>query len=473
MRISRENKLEEKISKLQRQLDLSKKEVKSLRNKLSTSERKRKSLKADRHTNRSSVSIALQPVKRHKFSSFIVSLSVLLYVRTGCGFRGVVRILSVLKEVLCWDLVDVPTRNSIENWVKKSGLHIYNEPKSKEDKEDYALIVDESMMIGSQKLLLTLGAQSQHDGSPLSHSDVSVLGMSVRSSWNSQSVCSELEDVSGRLHHPPAYVISDNASVMNKGIRLFNVPHIRDISHTLGMFMERVYKNCDEFHSFMKELSQVKFREVMNPVAYLLPPKQRSIARFMNLSQVVNWSEKILMNFTKLTGGEKKIFSFVPRYASLIDELRDVVSCVRSIEHQIKHNGLSHRSMKNCINLVKRDLSFGNERMIKIAEQIVDWLSVEIRKLPSEKTCWNASSDIIESIFGVYKNRKSPNPLHGVTTFVLLLPLHTRIGTNGKMGSFDFKNSLESVFMSDIERWKKEKLTENLVYKRIEKLKAA
>jgi transposase-like protein len=181
-----------------------------------------------------------------------------------------------LKELLNWDL-DIPCHNSIENWVKKSGLSIYKEPKNKNGDEDYALVVDESMMIGSQKMLLTLGVKAQHEGRPLSHGDVEVLGMSVRQSWNSEAVCSELEDVSRRLNGRPSYVISDNASVMNKSIRDFNVPHIRDISPTLGVFMERVYKKSEEFNNYMKELAQVKFREIMNHVAYLLPPKQRTV----------------------------------------------------------------------------------------------------------------------------------------------------------------------------------------------------
>jgi hypothetical protein len=222
-----------------------------------------------------------------------------------------------LKELLNWDL-DIPCHNSIENWVKKSGLSIYKEPKNKNVDEDYALVVDESMMIGSQKMLLTLGVKAQHEGSPLSHGDAEVLGMSVRQSWNSEAICSELDDASSRLNRRPSYVISDNASVMNKSIRDFNVPHIRDISHTLGMFMERVYKKSEEFNNYMKELAQVKFREVMTPVAYLLPPKQRTIARFMNLSKVVDWSGKILENYTKLTKKERNTFSFIPRYASLM-----------------------------------------------------------------------------------------------------------------------------------------------------------
>jgi hypothetical protein len=401
-----------------------------------------------------------------------VSLSVQLYVKSGCGFRGVVTILSILKELLCWES-DIPCHNSIENWVKKSGLSIYKEPEKPITQKDYAMITDESMMIGSQKMLLTLGVKAKHQGQPLSHSDVEILGMSVRSSWNSQAVCSELEDASKRVNHPPSYVISDNAGIMNNGISKFNTLQIKDISHTLGMFMERVYNKDEEFNSYIKELSQVKFKHVMTPVAYLLPPKQRSIARFLNLSQIVEWSDKILTNYSKLTTDEKTIFSFIPQYELFINELRAVLSCINSIEYEIKHNGLSFKSAKNCMKYIERDLLSENKRLTRIAKQIVDYLKEEIKKMPSAKTCWNASSDIIESIFGVYKSRKSPNFLHGITPFVLFLPLHNRIATKNKLVHFDFKSSLESVFMSDIDDWKKEKLTENLVYKRIKTLKAA
>jgi hypothetical protein len=395
-----------------------------------------------------------------------------LYVKSGCGFRGVVTILSILKELLNWEF-DIPCHNSIENWVKKSGLSIYKEPEKPLTQKDYAMITDESMMIGSQKMLLTLGVKAKHQCKPLSHNDVEVLGMSVRPSWNSQAVCSELEDASKRVNHPPLYVISDNAGIMNKGIELFNSLRIKDVSHTLGMFMERVYNKDEEFNAYMKELSQVKLKQIMNPVAYLLPPKQRSIARFLNLSQVVEWSDKILMNYNKLTTQERDIFSFIPLYATFIDELRTVLSCINSIEYEIKHHGLSHKSANNCMKYIERGLVSENKRMMKIAEQIADYLKDEIKKLPSAKTCWNASSDIIESIFGVYKNRKSPNSLHGITPFVLFLPLYTRIGAKDDIVHFDFKNSLESVFMADINDWRKEKLPENLVYKRIKTLNVA
>ena len=260
---------------------------------------------------------------------------------------------------------------------------------------------------------------------------------------------------------------------MNKGVKDFNLLHIRDISHTLGVIMKRIYDKDEEFNSYMKELSQVKFKEVMNAVAYLLPPKQRTIARFLNLSQVIDWSNKMLKNYHNFTEEERKTFSFIPLYASFIEELRKVLSCVNSIEHEIKHKGLSHKSLMNCMNYVKENLFTGNERMIKVAEQIIQYLREEIKKSPSPNTCWNASSDVLESMFGVLKDRKSPNPLNGVTPFIFLLPLYTHVSNKKKRMHLDFKQRLESVFMSDIEDWGKQNLLENQVSKRIKKLNAA
>jgi hypothetical protein len=70
-------------------------------------------------------------------------------------------------------------------------LSLYKEPACEITKDDYALIVDESMMIGSEKMLLTLGVKAAHQGKALSHNDVEVVGISVRPSWNSQSIGSE------------------------------------------------------------------------------------------------------------------------------------------------------------------------------------------------------------------------------------------------------------------------------------------
>lgn len=401
-----------------------------------------------------------------------MSLSVTLYDKLHCGFEKIVSILSTLNDLLGWNFKSLPNRNSIENWVKKSGYYVYHSPSEFLQTDNLAAIVDESMMMGSEKLLITLGTPASHPGHPLLHSDVHVLGLHVASSWNSRGVCDKLKEMEGKVGHAIEYVISDNASVMNSGIRLGSYTQIRDISHTLGMFLERLYKKDDEFNSYMKSLANVKFRDVMKPIAYLLPPKLRTIARFLNLSDVAKWSSNMLENFHKLTDKEKDTFSFIHTYASFIDEFSSVMSCVKSLEQELKHKGLSGDTVLFCRKYILKELYQGNGRMRKLAEDISLYLMQEHAKLLNKELTWNISSDIIESIFGTYKQKRSPNLLNGVTPFVLYLPLHTQIHED-KRRTFDFKRALEKIYMADIEQWKKINLTDNLVYKRIKTLKRA
>jgi hypothetical protein len=79
----------------------------------------------------------------------------------------VVTIPDIINDAFGGILGRIPRRTTIEDWVKKCGLDIYNRPKVTQKTKDYAMIVDDSMMIGSRKLLLTPGAVAQHQGRPL------------------------------------------------------------------------------------------------------------------------------------------------------------------------------------------------------------------------------------------------------------------------------------------------------------------
>jgi hypothetical protein len=105
-----------------------------------------------------------------------------------------------------------------------------------------------------------------------------------------------------------------------------------------------------------------------------------------------------------------------------------------------------------------------------VGENLSRFLIEELCKQPDTKTCWHASSDMIESMFGKFKFRRSKNPLNGVTSYVLLLPLLTQTGAKGDPSRVDFKASLEHVFMKDLTVWSKNNLTENLAVKRKDKL---
>ena len=109
--------------------------------------------------------------------------------------------------------------------------------------------------------------------------------------------------------------------------------------------------------------------------------------------------------------------------------------------------------------------------MIGLGEYMLDFLKKEVLLLETDVAVHNNSSDILESIFGRYKARKSPNKLNGVTPYILFVPIYARLAKETQANNrFDFKETLEQIRIEDIGTWAKNNLSPNLVKLRTNRL---
>ena len=415
--------------------------------------------------------IEIKRIDRHTYSDFVVQLAIELYLFTHCGFKKISGLIRYLNDFFGLELERIPCANSIENWVKKTGYSIYHQTPKEFKEKEYAEIIDESMMLGSEKMLLTLGVEAEKKSNKaLQHNEIKVLDISVAERWNSDTVKMRLAETEKKIGHQPLYLISDNDSKLCKSIRETGYIQIRDIGHTMAKFIEQVYGKDEDYKLYSKQLAEVKIREVMRPSSYLLPPRQRTMARFMNLSPVLKWSRQIDKNFSELSDEEAENFKFVKQHILLIEELEQIFNCVNSILKQAKNNGFSKKNINKYINEIQNNLTHNGTRVKQVKRFLCNYLKEEKEKIPTIKNTWHCSSDIIESLFGAYKFRKSPNLLNGITPYVLVIPLMAAVGHEPKSSNLDFKGNLESVFMQDLFVWKENKLTENLTIKRRKKL---
>lgn len=209
----------------------------------------------------------------------------------------------------------VPAYTTIGYWTQELGLSVYKESCSLFKDKRYALIVDESMMIGSEKLLLTLAMPAINAGSAITEKDITIVDISIAKSWNGTSIKNVLEKVADKIGHKPEYVISDNGFTVCKAVRDAGYAHHSDISHTLGMFLERVYKKEADFQELSNNVQLARFKYNMQDVAYVQPPSQRSIARFMNMSKWIDWISRIQYLYHTLRDDIKSIYAFIPHNA--------------------------------------------------------------------------------------------------------------------------------------------------------------
>lgn len=112
----------------------------------------------------------------------MVAFSVAFYARLSVGSRQIVEIFNILNEFMGNVFGKVPAYTTIGYWTQELGLSVYKESCSLFKDKRYVLIVDESMMIGSEKLLLTLAMPAINAGSAITEKNVTIVDISIAKS---------------------------------------------------------------------------------------------------------------------------------------------------------------------------------------------------------------------------------------------------------------------------------------------------
>lgn len=414
--------------------------------------------------------VAFEPIPGYRYSFQIILLCILIYARTSCGLRTVVEILNIFEEVLEGGCGKAPSYNSVRDWVRKLGLSVYEDDVPLSYK--HADVIDESITVNREKLLVVLGIPAEHQGRPTRHEDVVVLDIKVGESFRREDVREGLEAADGKAGQKADYAISDGAHNLGGGIRDYGVPHYLDISHTLANCMKHVYGEDDDFKSLTTKLGKIRLKYHLTDKAWLLPPNMRSIARFMNLSSWVTWANDMLGCIDSLQEEYKEAYGFVKDYRPLIEELLVDVEAIRHLENICKNQGYGRRVDAACRDYIVRNvIGNANNRRATLGLELLDYFNKISEVADDVKGVVNISSDIIESIFGIYKDKMSPNKLNGITSLVLLLPLYPNVAVYSVSKKQDFKERLAKVKLADLDLWAKENLSENVVSKRIKTLK--
>lgn len=412
------------------------------------------------------------PITRHKYTKTMVELCVTTYLLGGCSFRGVVRTIECLRLILNLNIGEIPCKSSVENWVQKTGLYIYEHPDLPKYEEGYALIIDECMVIGQERMLVMLGIKASKEGSDaLNLSDAEILLLEVRPSWSGEEITECIEKVASKMGKKAVYIICDGGSNLGKGIKAHGGLRIWDCGHEIARQTEHIYKDEERFKLFCAASGQAKFKEVMKATGYLTPPKQRLIARFMNLSRLIDWAKKVSKNIHSFNDQDQKAYEWIKDHHSIIEELSNVFEVSNKILKLLKNNGLSHQTIKKCQLICANFAKKAEGLSAKWLSKIENYLENELMKLPDVTTTWHISSDIIESLFGRFKAHKADNAMYGVTPFTLVLPVMTKIDPKKPIIHVDFTKALEGTFMTDLDTWNERHLIENQVIKRYEALK--
>ena len=373
---------------------------------------------------------------------------------------------------LLWNGItdDIPSHVTVLDWVEKCGLSITKGcMKRKTAEEAYSIIFDNSITVCGQDLHLELKASSEHPGHSLKHADVSVLRMKAGKGWNTEMIKGQLEQTIKEEGRKPDYVVSDNGQIMCIASETLGLTHHKDISHSFGVFLENVYSKDPEFADFIAKKGYArKFSHTA--MAPLMPPRRREYARFMNVFDTVHWAKAILENEHLLSSHERYMLSFVRSHASLVEELDDVMHAYEYMEQLCKQYGLSHKTASECRRYINQNLMTKGDRVRRLADMLIAYFNREEALLDGDEV-HNITSDIIESTFGCFKARMSPNKNNGYTPLVLLIPLSLKVSTIDDCRNFNVSHLLARTTITDIKKWRGDNLLPNPSIKRMNVVK--
>lgn len=432
--------------------------------------------RSDNNSDKEPKQITFRTIRGFKFKEFVVSMATRLRARVkACGVRSIRTILEIINESFHGELFeDIPSRQTIEDWCEKAGLDVYTGAKDLFKDEEYVSIGDESISVGKQKLFVELAVPAKHPGRPLRQSDVSVVSMAISPSWNTEAMKRQLDKTHKSIG--PEYSVTDNGYNLCGACRELGIAHHRDISHTFGVILKKHFGKCTDFKELTAIMEKNRLKYQLTDKAIFLPPKQRSIARFMNCSLWVGWAKNMCGKYETLTQEGKEACKFVKEYETLITELDAVIKCMSYVEERCKQDGLS-KDLANFLEwYIVRTLVTADGatyRMIMAGIDMYEYLRDECKVLKTENDVHIISSDVIESCFGAFKSTKSPDKLCGITKHVLVLPLTMMFTSREKRLKFDFKTAMENVHYRDLKEWKDLNLYGNPAMERRELLRKA
>ncbi len=376
---------------------------------------------------------------------------------SGVSFRAVSKIFLIMN--ISFDLnLRVPSHVTVLNWVKKQGIANFRE-KDFFNNEKWILIIDESIQFGNKKLLaiLAVPASKQNLRRALTYKDLVPVVLKTSESWKANDIESEINsciDINQIL-----YVLSDNGNNLKSTYSQLRLKHIEDIGHKFSWIIKETLEKQDDFESYTKHLSGMRARLSMSKFAHIIPPNQRIVSRFMNLTPLFNWGCKMinLLDNNQLSEEEHEKVVFINNYRELIYHTHLLLGTLNKIQQLLKNKGFNKETMNQSLKILK---NHNDERSIKVREKVCKYFYETYKKMGKERTIL-CSSDIIESCFGKYKSIVKANKTVGITDLCLCISC--------LMGKTDFeqtKQSMTKIKTIQIKEWRDKNIGMTLYQKR-------
>ena len=412
---------------------------------------------------------------RRWYPCLMIIMCIRLVLKAVISFRAAPKAIHIMfSQFDAVKNLPIPTYKSIGRWLTQIGLYKLN--CLKEQATDWALIVDNSVQIGTQKCLVVLGVRlSKFKGEALSFEDMEALVMELHDKSDAKIVCQALEKAQKKVGKV-VMVCADDGSDLRGGIDFFCKKHgagrVFDIVHKIGTFLKKMLEKDPEWKAFSSAASEAKQKMQQTPAAHLVPPNQRTKSRFLNIEIFAHWGIDALAAIETPNHPDKELLEkycgWIRQYKKLMERLKQLDCISQEVRQHVRENGLcatSGEQLDVALDMVMKPFGF-NLEACEYAGELIDFVHEQSKIIPAGQV-WIGSSEIIESLFGKLKSLEHDQSKGGFTSLVLGVAACV-----GKLDSDVVMAAMTQIKTADVDAWTKEQIGTTLLSKRRKSLGA-
>lgn len=367
-------------------------------------------------------------IPRHHFPLGVVAGSLALVVRAGTRLQ---RVPAVLAMRWGWLHLGGATASywTVRLWVLRLGLYQLNRPKEQAD--DWMWIVDHTMQLGPWKCMILVGirqAKWNVQDRCLHHEDVELIDLQPVTESNGEVVYRQLEAAVAKTGVPRA-IVSDDGRDLHAGVNRFLEAHpattwLYDIKHKTAVLLEHELKHDASWPTFVEEVNRFKQRVSLTELACLMPPQQRSKARYMNVDVLLDWGEKhrLLLDRPQtmrqvgleVAAVEEKL-GWLRKFTSPLCRWREMLAVIETVEHYVRHEGIHPQAAEELASRLPRPRSTKARRLRK---ELLEFMRKQAQQARDGERLLG-SSEVLESIIGKFKHLAGERGQQGLTGMVL------------------------------------------------------
>jgi hypothetical protein len=345
----------------------------------------------------------------------------------------------------------VPSHTTIRNWLCKGGLHRIESGQSVSG--EYVVYVDESIVFGSEKILLILGipvGKIPRERSVI-HSDMEVLFVGANTEWKAEHIETKLEEIAQEKQI--TYILSDEGNNLRKAYKSLNYTHIEDCTHILANHLKRLYSTDADFEAFRKLIGDLRKRWNLSKAnSQYMPPTMRGKMRFANIFPCVAWAQRQLAEWANLPELVREKLAFLKEKEGFITSLGCISRVFKTVCSTLKNEGFGVAQQASITtDLAQITASNSDTKTATFIANCTDYLdNLDAKSKILNTTHLLASSDIIESFFGKFKTKINKNNRSGLTEF-----LFTIANFSKPFSLQETKKALETIKLKDLKLPKK------------------